>query len=98
MMDRKHLEAILSMMSASERMDWLSRIMGFAEGSLLYYEILARLYDDILRVELIREPFTKLRIVCKPEYNISNVLDFTRELFLGLDYEIVVENEPDLIR
>ena len=99
MIDSEHLEVILSMMSIRERMALLSRIMGFAEGGLRYYEILSRQYEDIHRVELIREsPFSKLRIVCKPDYNVDSVLDFVGELFLGLDYEVVVEDGYDLVK
>ena len=92
----EHMKILLSMMSESERMDWLSKTLNFAEGSLMYYKILARKYDDILRLELIKDPITKLRIVCRPNYDIGNVMKFTEELLLGVEYEIVVQGHETL--
>ena len=73
-------------------------IMPCQKGSLMHYNFLIKKYNDILYLEVIKKRNSKLRIVCKPNYNIDDVLKFTKELVLGLDYEIVVEDKSDVIK
>lgn len=78
--------------------DLFCAVVPCQKGSLMHYNYLARDYPDILHLEREHDSLTKLRIVVKPGYDIDNVLDFCRNLVLGLDYEVVVEDEYDLVK
>ena len=84
--------------SPEELEDLFCDVVPCQKGSLMHYNYLARDYPDILRLEVVHDSLTKLRIVVKPDYDIGNVLDFCRKLVLGLDYEVVVEDEYDLVK
>lgn len=64
----------------------------FAKGSLAHLQLLSKDYDDIIDVRESVEP-CKITVLCKPNYNIDQILEFLQNLQLAVDFEIIVQEE-----
>lgn len=69
-------------------------------GSMNYTTLMAEKYDDILYViKSTEKPLIDIDIICKPNYNIEEVLNFTKEhLPLSVTYRIIVEDYTNVIQ
>ena len=72
----------------------------FRPGSIAHMTLEAEKYDDILYLVADAEsPFEPVKIICKPDYNISKVQDFIESNFTyGMNYEVIVENNYEAIK
>ena len=57
------------------------------KGSLFQLKLASSQYEDILDVQEADDP-CKILILCKENYDIDMVLEFTENIPLGVDYEI----------
>lgn len=64
------------------------------KGTLQYYQILAKCYEDIVDVQINYDNPGVLNIICKEDYDIDKVLEFiNKEVDYSLDCEICTVSE-----